>query len=282
MVAPALWALGTRRLDVARADARRSGSRGRRGRRGARLPPARDLGGRPGADSARDAATEAAGRRGRHPRGASAGRRRACGSATSTLRVRHPPPADWERQRVRNDDSMVIELDYGDVSVVLAGDIGREVEAGLAPRFAPAAPPRAEGPAPRELDVELARIPAALRPRVAILSAGTSTKVNDEVLRRYGAIGATLYRTDVDGAVTLDTDGRRRDGDHLHGRDARSSRNEHESGMESAACGSRACDSVRGSGDRSDEPAPTSDRGVRRHRSGASCTSRAASRVRPP
>ena len=50
---------------------------------------------------------------------------------------------------------------------------------------------------------------SALRPRVAILTAGTSTKVNDEVLRRYGEIGATVYRTDVHGAVTVDTDGRR-------------------------------------------------------------------------
>ena len=45
------------------------------------------------------------------------------------VRVWHPPAPDWERPRVRNDDSVVIELRFGDVSVVLPGDIGPEVEA---------------------------------------------------------------------------------------------------------------------------------------------------------
>ena len=42
--------------------------------------------------------------------------------------MHHPPPPDWERQRVRNDDSEVIEIRYGGVSFVFTGDIGREVE----------------------------------------------------------------------------------------------------------------------------------------------------------
>ena len=50
---------------------------------------------------------------------------------------------------------------------------------------------------------------SALKPRVALLSAGATTKVSEEVLRRYEEIGATMYRTDVHGATTLDTDGRR-------------------------------------------------------------------------
>ena len=51
------------------------------------------------------------------------------------LRVHHPPPPDWERQRVRNNDSLVIELRFGDVSMLLTGDIGREVEQELLPRL---------------------------------------------------------------------------------------------------------------------------------------------------
>src|SRR5688572_28584155 len=47
------------------------------------------------------------------------------------LRVHHPPPPDWERQRVRNNDSLVIELRWGQVSMLLTGDISREVEAEL-------------------------------------------------------------------------------------------------------------------------------------------------------
>ncbi len=40
----------------------------------------------------------------------------------------HPPPPEWERQRVRNDDSIVLAVRMGQVSVILPGDIGREGE----------------------------------------------------------------------------------------------------------------------------------------------------------
>ena len=42
--------------------------------------------------------------------------------------VIHPDLPDWERQRVRNDDSLVFDLRWGDVSLLLTGDIGRSVE----------------------------------------------------------------------------------------------------------------------------------------------------------
>src|SRR5205814_10002184 len=34
----------------------------------------------------------------------------------------HPSPADWERQKVRNDDSVVLELQWREVSMVFTGD----------------------------------------------------------------------------------------------------------------------------------------------------------------
>ena len=52
--------------------------------------------------------------------------------------VWHPPRPDWDRPRVRNDDSVVLEIRYGDVSIVLPGDIGAEVEATLARQIEPA------------------------------------------------------------------------------------------------------------------------------------------------
>ena len=48
--------------------------------------------------------------------------------------MRHPAPADWERQHVRNDDSIVLELRWRDVSVLLTGDIGKAVERELSRR----------------------------------------------------------------------------------------------------------------------------------------------------
>src|SRR5262249_25709271 len=46
--------------------------------------------------------------------------------------VRHPTLPDWERQDARNDDSIVLELQWRDVSIVLTGDIGAEVEREIA------------------------------------------------------------------------------------------------------------------------------------------------------
>ena len=125
-----------------------------------------------------------------------------------TLRVWHPPPPDWERRRVRNDDSIVIELRYGDVSVVLPGDIGVEVERTLAAGFAPAPLRVIKVPHHGSPTSSSPEFLSALEPRVALLSAGTTTKVSDDVLRRYRDVGAALYRTDDHGAITLETDGR--------------------------------------------------------------------------
>jgi competence protein ComEC len=207
VVAPALWALGTRRLDVlalTHGDPDHAGGaaavirdfRPREIWEGIPVPTLRAL------QALREQA-EAAG---------IPWRERPAGHAVRlgdvTLRLHHPPPADWERRRVRNDDSMVIELEYGRVSVVLAGDIGAAVERAIAPRFAPAALRVLKIPHHGSSTSSARGFVSALRPRVAILTAGTSTRVNDDVLRRYGEIGATVYRTDVHGAVTVDTDGR--------------------------------------------------------------------------
>ena len=59
--------------------------------------------------------------------------------------ARHPTIADWERQKVRNDDSIVLELRWRDVSVLLTGDIGRAVEREIAPDDSGGAAARREG-----------------------------------------------------------------------------------------------------------------------------------------
>jgi beta-lactamase superfamily II metal-dependent hydrolase len=126
------------------------------------------------------------------------------------IAVRHPEPPDWERQQVRNDDSVVIELRWRDVSIVLTGDIGRETEQAILPRFA-AAPLRVvKVPHHGSLTSSSPEFLEALAPRVAVVSAGRSNPFGHPaaaVLRRYRQAGADLFRTDQDGAVTVDTDG---------------------------------------------------------------------------
>jgi competence protein ComEC len=123
----------------------------------------------------------------------------------------HPPLPDWERQRVRNDDSVVIELRFGQVSIVLPGD----VEAGAEALMAPLIPP---------VPIRVVQVPhhgsgsssswpwlRALAPSLAVVSVGRGNRYGHPhaaVLGRYRILGVPLLRTDRDGAISLETDGR--------------------------------------------------------------------------
>ena len=125
--------------------------------------------------------------------------------------ARHPKPADWERQKVRNDDSLVLELRWGDVSILLTGDIGRAVERGIAASFPPARFRVVKIAHHGSLTSSSEEFVTALHPQVAIVSAGRSNHFGHpapEVLERYRSAGAEVFRTDQDGAVIVDTDGR--------------------------------------------------------------------------
>jgi competence protein ComEC len=122
----------------------------------------------------------------------------------------HPTPADWERQKVRNDDSLVLELRWRDVSVLLTGDVGKAVERDVASTIGPARLRVVKFPHHGSLTSSSPAFLAALRPRIAIASAGRANHFGHpvpEVLERYRAIGAEILRTDQDGAVTVVTDG---------------------------------------------------------------------------
>jgi competence protein ComEC len=124
--------------------------------------------------------------------------------------VWHPPPADWERQRVRNDDSIVIELRYGGVSILLPGDIEAISEKTLAPLLAPSPitilqAPHHGSPSSSSLPLLQATLPA-----VVVMSVGRNNRFGHPgraVVERYRASGAAVFRTDQDGAITIDTDG---------------------------------------------------------------------------
>jgi competence protein ComEC len=124
--------------------------------------------------------------------------------------VKHPPPPDWERQDVRNEDSIVLELRWRDVSFVFTGDIGREAEAQLSGQFAPAALRVVKVPHHGSATSSSEEFVHALAPDVAVISAGRSNNFGHPspvVLNRYREEGAAIFRTDHDGAVSIDTDG---------------------------------------------------------------------------
>ena len=127
------------------------------------------------------------------------------------IRILHPPPPEWERQRVRNEDSVVLEFRFGDVSVVLPGDIGREAESLITPtldtrRITIVKAPH-HGSATSSTDPFL----RALHPAAVVFSAGRGNRFGHPapvVMARYRAMHALVFRTDEDGAVVLDTDGK--------------------------------------------------------------------------
>jgi competence protein ComEC len=124
--------------------------------------------------------------------------------------ARHPLAADWERQKVRNDDSLVLELRWHDVSVLLTGDIGKAVERDVASTIPPARLRIVKIPHHGSLTSSSPAFLAALRPRIAVASAGRANHFGHpvpEVLERYRTAGAEVFRTDQDGAVTVTTDG---------------------------------------------------------------------------
>jgi competence protein ComEC len=124
--------------------------------------------------------------------------------------VHHPPPPDWERQRVRNNDSLVIELRFLDVSVLLAGDVERDVEQLLAPSLdlRPVVVLKvAHHGSATSTTHEFLRV---TRPNLALIGVGRANAYGHpapHVLGRLRDAGAEIFRTDLDGQITVTTDG---------------------------------------------------------------------------
>jgi len=107
-----------------------------------------------------------------------------------------------------NEDSIVLLIEYGDFQALFAGDAGLPVEALLEGRVG---------------SVDVLKVShhgsasatggawvRELQPKVAVVSVGKNRYGHPDpgVLARLGAEGIALWRTDRDGVVTIETDGR--------------------------------------------------------------------------
>jgi competence protein ComEC len=124
--------------------------------------------------------------------------------------VLHPPRPDWERRRIRNDDSVVLEIVYRDVALLLTGDISAEVERQILPHLTHARTrilKVAHHGSRTSSSVELL---SQWLPQIALISAGRGNTFGHpapEIIQRLEEIGAIVSRTDLHGQVTIDTDG---------------------------------------------------------------------------
>lgn len=126
------------------------------------------------------------------------------------IAVLHPPPPDWERQKVRNDDSIVLDLRWRDVSFVLTGDIGKAVERELISKITPAHVRVVKVPHHGSLTSSTPEFLHALRPGIAVFSAGRANHFGHpaaEILDRYRRVEAQIMRTDLDGEIDITSDG---------------------------------------------------------------------------
>ncbi len=140
---------------------------------------------------------------------AMAARRRRIEFGDVELRVHHPSLPDWQRQKVRNDDSLVMELRYGEVSMLLTGDIGQEVEReliaklDLLPTVVLKSPHHGSGTSSSEAFIQ------AIKPARAdqLRTGNPYGHPLPYVLDRYRAVGAEVFRTDRAGQIEVMTDG---------------------------------------------------------------------------
>jgi competence protein ComEC len=127
-----------------------------------------------------------------------------------TIRVLHPPEPDWERPRVRNDDSVVLDIRHGDVALLLTGDIGTEVERAIVPRLLPARIRVLKVGHHGSRTSTSQTLLDAWRPHIALISAGRGNTFGHpapDVVQRLENAGARIYRTDRHGQITLESDG---------------------------------------------------------------------------
>jgi competence protein ComEC len=123
----------------------------------------------------------------------------------------NPPSPGWERQRVRNDDSVVLEVRYGAFSLLLTGDVESSAEAEVATLLEPAGVRVMLAPHHGSATSSTWPLLRSAVPDLVVMSAGRGNRYGHPhaaVLERYRAVGARILRTDVDGAVSIRTDGR--------------------------------------------------------------------------
>lgn len=123
------------------------------------------------------------------------------------------PPADYTpRDEPQNDDSVVLRLCYGDHSILLTGDIERRIETRLAAGGTLRKSEVLKVPHHGSRTSSTGPFLDAVHPAFALISAGYENSYqfpHPEVLARLTDHHAMVFRTDLDGLVTIRSDGHR-------------------------------------------------------------------------
>jgi competence protein ComEC len=124
------------------------------------------------------------------------------------FQVFSPPPGWQPRERVRNEDSLVLRVSYRETSALITGDADKKME-----RMMLDAAPRAtllhvaHNGSATSTSVEFLK---AVQPRFAVISVGVRNQFRHprlEVLERLATQQILTYRTDANGATSFFLDG---------------------------------------------------------------------------
>jgi competence protein ComEC len=124
---------------------------------------------------------------------------------------RGPGPRPLASRRGRNDEAIVLRIEYGLASFLLASDIEAAREQALVASGAPLAATVLKVAHHGSHTSSTPAFLRAVRPAIAVVSVGTRNSYGHPdagVIDRLAASGASVYRTDRDGAVIFETDGR--------------------------------------------------------------------------
>ncbi len=128
----------------------------------------------------------------------------------ANIRVLFPPRDCPVGAKPQNNDSMVLRVSYGDSSALLEGDAEKQVERRVAALHHPTANLVKVGHHGSS-NATTPELVASAKPQFAIISVGSGNSFGlprTEVLTRLSDAGASVYRTDLDGAVSFYLDGR--------------------------------------------------------------------------
>jgi len=126
------------------------------------------------------------------------------------IEVLHPEQGEILVPTIRNDDSLVLRLSYGQTAFLLPGDIGIKAERKILEYFSEIKSQVLKSPHHGSRSSSSEDFLESVAPRIVIISVGEGNYYgfpNQEVLERYEQIGAEVFRTDIHGAVEICSNG---------------------------------------------------------------------------
>lgn len=127
------------------------------------------------------------------------------------IEILNPEEREPFVSNVLNDESLVIRIIYGRTAFLLPGDIGKAAEKGLVDSSFTLRSDVLKSPHHGSDSSSSEEFLSAVSPRILVVSVGAGNRYSlpdPDIIRRYQASGARIFRTDRTGAVEISSDGR--------------------------------------------------------------------------